>query len=224
MTVPPLFNQTLPPPQRPSAALCGESLRSAPGIWSEAEKAALRDEFFGFWPEDKFVDADGNARVSMLREIFAELERLTPALAHRVIVGIAKERSGIPMLDVVTARVESALGVGCVVAGPGAWKPPVDTPDEVERSERIRQWAEGLSDEECRRLAREAVVRRICPAKFVDGRDLRESPLGCAILCSAAHWSKPELLPLSLREDVDTRGMGRKTEPRAKARGERRTA
>jgi hypothetical protein len=106
----------------------------------------------------------------------------------------------------------------------GNWRRPVDTPEEVERSERIREWAEGLSDEDCRRLAREAVARRICPAKFVDGRDLRESPLGCAILCSAAHWSKPELLPLSLREDVDTRGMGRKTEPRAKARGERRTA
>jgi hypothetical protein len=181
-------------------------LRSAPGIWSEAEKAALRDEFFGFWPEDKFVDADGNARVSMLREIFAELERLTPALAHRVIVGIAKERSGIPMLDVVTARVESALGVGCVVAGPGAWKRPVDTPEEVKRSERIRQWAEGLSDEECRRLAREAVVRRICPAKFVDGRDLRESPLGCAVLLEAARWSRQVEIPLSLREDVDTRG------------------
>jgi hypothetical protein len=88
----------------------------------------------------------------------------------------------------------------------GNWRRPVDTPEEVERSERIREWAEGLSDEDCRRLAREAVVRRICPAKFVDGRDLRESPLGCAVLLEAARWSRQVEIPLSLREDVDTRG------------------
>jgi hypothetical protein len=81
------------------------------------------------------------------------------------------------------------------------WSAPRENPEHEARAARIREWAAGLTDEQHERLRARATRRTL---RGWAEKDLRATTLGRAALVLAAQLTEPELLPLMLREDIDT--------------------
>jgi hypothetical protein len=112
-----------------------------------------------------------------------------------------------PDIDAMVALARRAARGNLAWSGEvaGGWKPPVDTPEEIARSKRIEEWARDLDDFTVNWLTERAVGMGICTRWMTQRVRLRESPLGRAMLVEAARRSDPSTLPVSLREDIDTR-------------------
>jgi hypothetical protein len=145
------------------------------------------------------------------------VKTLTPFGAWAATLAIEKHRAAAPRHHRepdCAALAEMARAIGQTAQGKrhtgetggGTWRPPAGpTPEQLERERAAMRWASELTDEQHDRLrdAAEGGAVFFFPRSW-RGEDMRTSAARVALLRMAAQRTEPELLPLMLREDIDT--------------------
>lgn len=184
-------NLFAPPPGAPSAP--GESEQ-------DRTERAIVETLDALWRDRDTTEEIDDATIDALLRFGAEVASSAIRL-HRQRTPIYRRT---PCIDTMVGLARTIEGERRATARPstavvGAWQPPRDSPETVERSARIREWATALSEEEYAMLIARGPLHT---QQYAARKDLRTTIGGRGILMGLAERVAPTMVPIPLREEL----------------------